>query len=50
MKYLTGLPKSRQPIGKSYTVLKESFNESLVDGKFKFTELIVSELNIFPRD
>ena len=48
LKYHIALPKSRQPQGKSFTILKDSFNGPLMKMKLKSLEF-VSKLNKFLR-
>ena len=49
LKYLITLPKSRQPQGKSFTILKDSFNDPLMKAKLKFLEFISNRLKKFLR-
>ena len=49
LKYLIALPKSRQPQGKSFTILEGSFNDPLMKAKLKYLELVSNKLNKFLR-
>ena len=49
LKYLITLPKSRQPQGKSFTILKDPFNDPLMKAKLKFLEIVSNKLNKFLR-
>ena len=43
------MPKSRQPQGKSFNILKGSFNDPLMKAKLKYLELVSNKLNKFLR-
>ena len=45
LKYLTALSKSRQPQGKSFTILKDSFNDAPMKAKLKFLEFVSDKIN-----
>ena len=49
LKYLIALPKSRQPQSQSFTILKDSFYDSLMKAKLKFLEFVSNKLNKFLR-
>ena len=45
--YLTGLPKSKQPQGKSFSILQEAVKDPLIPAKLKLVEFLASKLNRF---
>ena len=49
LKYLIALPKSRQPQGKSFTILKNSLNDPLMKAELKFLEFVSNKSNKFLR-
>ena len=45
--YLTGFPESKQPQGKSFSILQEAVKDLLIPAKLKFVEFLASKLNRF---
>ena len=49
IEYLNKLVKSKQPQGKSFSILEEAIKDPLMAAKFKLVEFVAGKLNLFLR-
>ena len=49
IEYLNKLVKSKQPQGKSFSILQEAIKDPLMAAKFKLVEFVAGKLNLFLR-